>query len=92
MKLQGKRVLIDKPEVPKLKVELSESDLRAHELKIVEKFKRLKVFAVGTDCVSVKEGQEVYITGTNLSRAELIELEDKTVKYLVNENEIAIIY
>jgi hypothetical protein len=89
--LRGKRVLIEKPEMAKSSIELTESAQASMEKEMIAKWTRLTIAAVGTDVTDIKAGDEVYANAGMLSSAEQIELDGK-LYMLVPDHSIAIVY
>ena len=91
MRLKGKRVLLNKPEVKESPFELSEADKQAIEMDMRKTWTKLEVYAIGDEVESVKVGDKVYMGITGLQASEAVELEDG-VKLMVAERDIAIIW
>lgn len=89
--LRGKRVLLTMPELKKSAVELSAKDEEAIMQEAMKKWLKLEVFAVGDEVADVKVGDKVYVQTYALESGEKIEI-DGTIKLMVTENAIAIIW
>jgi hypothetical protein len=89
--LRGKRVLIEKPELAKSTIELTEAAQAAMEREMIAKWTRLTIAAVGSEVTDIKAGDEVYANAGMLSSAEQIELDGK-LYMLVADHAIAIVY
>lgn len=89
--LRGKRVLIEKPELAKSSIELTEAAQAAMEREMIAKWTRLTIAAVGSEVTDIKAGDEVYANAGMLSSAEQIELDGK-LYMLVADHAIAIVY
>lgn len=88
MKLHGKRVLIEKPAKPESQVLLTAEGEAEMEKEWMKSWTKLKVFATGSDCTLVKEGDLVYV-GNALANSEIIDIEGK-LYFLVNEAAVCI--
>jgi hypothetical protein len=91
MKLQGKRVLLNKPEFKKPSIELSEESKEALEKEQMKNWLKIEIFEVGEDVTNVKKGDKVYVPSYSLQNSEAIPF-DEEIKLLINEAEIAIIW
>lgn len=89
--LRGKRVLLTMPELKKSAVELSAKDEESIMQEAMKKWLKLEVFAVGDEVTDVKVGDKVYVQTYALESGEKIEI-DGTIKLMVTENAIAIIW
>ena len=92
-KYQGKLVILDKPEVKKGSIELSEKDIALQEAELVKKWGRLKVHAVGEDVKFCKPGDEVLVTARQLSflLSDLVVIDGKE-KFVAQESHIIGVY
>ena len=88
MKLHGKRILIEKPIKPESQVILTPEAEASMEQEWMKTWNKLKVFAVGSDCVHVQPGDMVYV-GNALAQSEIIDI-DGTIYFLVNEAAVCI--
>jgi co-chaperonin GroES (HSP10) len=88
--LQGNRVLIEKPETKESPVLLTDNAKAEFERDLMSRWMKLKVFAAGTECTRIKEGDMVYV-GKTLEHSEVVIIEDKTL-FLLNENSVPIIW
>jgi hypothetical protein len=91
MKLLGKRLLLNKPEVKKSTIELSEAEKEQMERELMSKWTTLEVSAVGDEVTMVKPGDKVYVYAHSLRNAEIVEIEN-IPKLIVHESEIAIVW
>lgn len=91
MKLLGKRILINIPEIKKSAVELSPAQEEERQKEAIKRWTQLEVHSVGDEVDKVKAGDKVYVQTFALEGAEKIEIED-TIKLLVKEFDIAIVY
>ena len=91
MKLLGKRILINVPEIEKAVIELSPAQEEERQKEAIKKWTQLVVHSVGDEVEKVKAGDKVYVQTFALEGAEKIEIED-TIKLLVKEFDIAIVY
>ena len=89
MKLHGKRILVNKPEVKESAFELSEKDKALLEAEMRTKWTALEIFAVGSEVDLFKEGDKVYLQMTALNTAEVVDI-DGSLKLMVREHDIAI--
>jgi hypothetical protein len=91
MKLLGKRILINVPEIEKAVIELSPAQEAEREKEAIKKWTQLEVHSVGDEVEKVKAGDKVYVQTFALEGAEKIDLDGK-IKLLVKEFDIAIVY
>jgi hypothetical protein len=91
-KLIGTRVLLTKPVKPESTIVLSPDMEEALERDMMKKWTHLEVYAIGSDVTTVNVGDKVYVPSSSLQSADLIELDDLSVKMMVAEREIAIIW
>jgi len=91
-KLIGTRVLLTKPVKPESTIVLSSDMEEALERDMMKKWTHLEVYAIGSDVTTVNVGDKVYVPSSSLQLADLIELDDLSVKMMVAEREIAIIW
>lgn len=89
--LEGRRVLITRPEKKESKIALTPEVEKALDAELMKKWTRLEVFAAGADVTRVKDGDFVYIPSTVLERAELVPIGEE-VKLMVSDYDIAIIW
>lgn len=92
MKLQGKRILLNKPEFKKPSIELSDESREALEKEQMKNWLKIEVFAVGEEVTKVKPGDKVYIPSYSLQNSEAIPFDEEVIKLLVNEAEVAIVW
>ncbi len=91
MKLLGKIILINVPEIKKAAVELSPAQEAEREKEAIKKWTQLEVHSVGDEVEKVKAGDKVYVQTFALEGAEKIDLDGK-IKLLVKEFDVAIVY
>ena len=91
-KLIGARVLLTKPVKPESTIVLSPDMEETLERDMMKKWTHLEVYAIGSDVTTVNVGDKVYVPSSSLQSADLIELDDLSVKMMVAEREIAIIW
>jgi hypothetical protein len=91
MKLLGKRILINVPEIEKALIELSPAQEAEREKEAIKKWTQLEIHSVGDEVEKVKAGDKVYVQTFALEGAERIDLDGK-IKLLVKEFDIAIVY
>jgi hypothetical protein len=91
MRLLGKRILINVPEIEKAVIELSPAQEAEREKEAIKKWTQLEIHSVGDDVEKVKAGDKVYVQTFALEGAERIDLDGK-IKLLVKEFDIAIVY
>jgi len=91
MKLLGKRILINVPEIKKAAVELSPAQEAEREKEAIKKWTQLEVHSVGDEVEKVKAGDKVYVQTFALEGAEKIDVDGK-IKLLVKEFDVAIVY
>jgi hypothetical protein len=89
MKLHGKRILVNKPEVKESAFELSEKDKALLEADMRSKWTALDIFAVGDEVERFAVGDKVYLQMTALNTAEVVDI-DGALKLMVREHDIAI--
>lgn len=91
MKLLGKRILINVPEIEKAVIELSPAQEAEREKEAIKKWTQLEVHSVGDEVEKVKTGDRVYVQTFALEGAEKIDVDGK-IKLLVKEFDVAIVY
>lgn len=89
--LRGRRILIEVPVKKESAIKLSEKDEDAMMYEAMKQWNRLTVFAVGDKVEDVAVGDQVYIAMGQLEHSEKIDI-DGTVRLMVNEMDIAIIW
>lgn len=89
--LEGRRILINRPERKESAITLTPEVERQMEAELMKKWTRLEVFAVGADVTRVVAGDIVLIPGGALTSAELVEIDDQ-VKLMVSDYDIAIVW
>jgi hypothetical protein len=89
MKLHGKRILVNKPEVKESAFELSEKDKALLEADMRTKWTALEIFAVGDEVEKFEVGDKVYLQMNALNTSEVVDVEG-ALKLMVREHDIAI--
>lgn len=89
MKLHGKRILVNKPEVKESAFELSEKDKALVEAEMRTKWTALEIFAIGDEVEKFQAGDKVYLQMNALNTSEVIDVEG-ALKLMVREHDIAI--
>jgi hypothetical protein len=89
MKLHGKRILVNKPEVKESAFELSEKDKALIEAEMRSKWTTLEICAIGDEVEKFKVGDKVYLQMNALNTSEVIDV-DGALKLMVREHDIAI--
>jgi hypothetical protein len=89
MKLHGKRILVNKPEVKESAFELSEKDKALIEAEMRSKWTTLEIFAIGDEVEKFEVGEKVYLQMNALNTSEVIDV-DGALKLMVREHDIAI--
>ena len=89
--LRGKRLLLTMPELKKSAVELSAKDEEAIMQEAMKKWLKLEVFAIGNEVTDINVGDYVYVQTYALESGEKIEI-DNSIKLMVSENAVAIIW
>ena len=91
MKVMGSRVVLSVPPAPESTIELTDEVKQKMQSEFFQQLKSLEVFAVGEDVTKVKPGDKVYIPTSVASHSDKI-IFDNTVKMIVGERDIAIIW
>jgi len=89
MKVQGHRVLLDRPEIKDTGIELSKELQEQFLLDEIKKWKKIRVHAVGEEVTFVKEGDYVYVEPIHLANGSAVEIDGET-KIMLRELDIAI--
>jgi hypothetical protein len=87
--LRGNRIYLEIPEEPKSSLHLDEESKAAIEAEKMKKWGRLKVYAVGNLIEDIKEGDEVMIDPTAVSKIVKIPLSDTREVLLLSTFDIA---
>ena len=87
-KLQGRRILLDKPERPKSAIELTPETAAKLDEEFAKKWNKLKIYAVGDDVETWKVGDYIFVPGHTLQHAEAVDI-DGSLKIMVGEHDIA---
>jgi hypothetical protein len=72
--LRGNRIYLEIPEEPKSSIHLDEESKAALEAEKMKKWGRLKVYAVGNLIEDIKEGDEIMIDPSAVSKAVKVPL------------------
>lgn len=93
MTVRGKRILLSIPQQKEIGIELSEKDKELIMKEEIKKWSSLEVFAIGdsVDGEKMTVGDKVYVPTNSLQYAEKVMINDH-VKFLVSENDIAIVW
>ena len=90
--LRGKRILITKPvSETKSLIEITPEVQAQLDQEMMIKWTRLTIFAVGSEVVDLKSGDEVYVSAGMLANAELVQL-DGVDYMMVQDHAVAIVY
>lgn len=89
--LVGKRVLVNKPEKPESKIQLTPESEAAMEQEMMKQWTALEVYAVGNEVDLCVPGDKVYIETYALQSAGVLILEGKH-KLMIAERDIAIVW
>ena len=89
--LEGRRILINQPEMKESAIELSDADKAHIEQEAMKKWTRLEVYAVDTEVSTVEKGDVVYISVNAIKGAEVVEI-DNSIKLMVSEYDVAIVW
>lgn len=87
-KLRGYVVYLIAPPAPSDKIILTEEAKEQMMRERLKEFKRLKVYAVGTQVTDVQEGDEVYVHERAILNATLLELGENFNVIIINVNDI----
>lgn len=86
----GRKIMIDVPEKKESVIELTAKDEEAMMQDAMKLWKKLNVYAVGTEVErDINNGDEVYVATHALSSAERVEIEGK-MKMIINEFDVII--
>ena len=93
MTVRGKRILLSIPQQKEIGIELSEKDKELIMKEEIKKWSSLEVFAIGdsVDGEKIAVGDKVYVPTNSLQYAEKVMINEH-VKFLVSENDIAIVW
>lgn len=89
--LEGRRVLVNQPEMKESTIELTDKDKALIEQEAMKKWTRLEVYAVGREVVNVKQGDLIYVSVNAIKGAEVVEIEE-SIKLMISEYDIAIVW
>lgn len=87
MKVLGKRIYLDMPNLPETKIELSPEFKKQQKEELAKKFDKLAVFAVGDEVTKVKAGDIVCVDPFGLQRGRILVI-DNEERISVVEDEI----
>jgi hypothetical protein len=91
MKIRGKRVYLNMPEITEHKVSISPELKKQLQEEAVTKFDRLTVYAFGEGVEGLNVGDEVFVDPQGLRRGVVFKVEDKE-KICVADYDIMHIY
>jgi hypothetical protein len=91
MKLQGKRILLTKPEMKESVVQLTDEVKAKLEAEQMKKWTALEIFEIGDEVTKYKKGDRVYVTSDALQGAEAIPF-DEVIKLMIYEGQVAILW
>ena len=89
--LEGRRVLVNQPEMKESTIELTDKDKASIEQEAMKKWTRLEVYAVGREVVNVKKGDHIYASVNAIKGAEVVEIEE-SIKLMISEYDVAIVW
>ena len=87
-KLRGYVVYLIAPPAPSEKIILTEEAKEQMMREKLKEFKRLTVYAVGSQVTDVQEGDEVYVNERAILNATLLELGEGLNVIIVNVNDV----
>jgi hypothetical protein len=90
--LRGRRILLDKPHKDTFGIELTEAAKAEVDAEMMKNWTALTIYAVGTEVTEVNVGDKVYIPSYVLQSAEIVDMQDKGIKIMIGEQDIAIIW
>jgi hypothetical protein len=91
-KLLGTRILLNKPEKPESKIQLSAEAEAELEREMMSKWTRLEVYATGREVTEVSVGDRVFVPAQYLHHAEVVHLEDGQIKLMIAERDVALVW
>ena len=89
--LRGKAIFLDIPERKKSSIQLTPEAEDAMMKESLKLWTKLNIYAAGTKCEEVKEGDKVYVRTTALEHAEKIEM-DGSIKLVAAEHDVILIW
>lgn len=75
MKVHGNRVYLNMPVLPEQKLHLDAETQKKLKEEMLQKFQKLKIFAIGSDVKFLEVGEEVLVDSKVLKNASIIEIE-----------------
>lgn len=90
-KLLGNRILLDLPKKEEGKLIVDENTKEALEKEMMQKLKKLSVFAVGDLVSNVSVGDEILVDPASLSKAPVIPIGDEN-KLLVTPFDVILVW
>lgn len=89
--LKGKRVLLNKPQINDLGLELSPETKEQLMQEEMKKYTELEIFAVGDEVTDFKAGDLVYVSPAVLAYAEILPI-DGDDRIMIRDMDISIIW
>lgn len=90
-KLKGKRVLLNKPQINDLGLELSQETKEQLMQEEMKKYTELEIYAVGDEVTDFEEGQLVYVSPSVLAYAEILPI-DGDDRIMIRDMDISLIW
>jgi hypothetical protein len=91
MKLKGKRVLLNRPELEKSPIHMTPEVQESLDRENMKKWTHLEVYQIGESVEGISVGDMVYLPKNAIERCDLVEVEG-TLKLMVSDFDIAIIW
>lgn len=91
MRLLGKRIMLNRPEEKKSKIEISDAQQREIDMRLMKQWTKLTVFEVGDEVDTIHAGDKVYVYVNSLANAEVLEV-DGSKKMIVSLPEIVVVW
>jgi hypothetical protein len=89
--LKGKRVLLNKPQINDLGLELSPETKEQLMQEEMKKYTELEIFAVGDEVTDFEAGDLVYVSPSVLAYAEIISI-DGDDRIMIREMDISLVW
>jgi hypothetical protein len=90
-KLLGNRILLDLPKKEEGKLIVDENTKEALEKEMIQKYKKLKVYAVGDLVTNISVGDELLVDPAGLSKAPVVPIGDDN-KLLVTPFDVILVW
>lgn len=90
-KLLGNRILLDLPKKEEGKLIVDENTKEALEKEMIQKYKKLSVYAVGDLVTNIKPGDEILVDPAALGKAPVIPIGDDN-KLLVTPFDVILVW